>query len=283
MVYSKKNTYSPFAYNTLSTDGYCINEKYYVNGVFIDLCGLSIEDYMNNNCSCNNGAKPTNEIIVKTFTDDNGIIYYQAFAKFAVSSNLKIVVSSTTDIVTELDLFTGDIASKPEIGDTLDYIKVDINIPEDNEYEYIAIKESEKMIYDVYYSTVLLSNARTFDGAYTKLIIKENTSHDMKFIIPSTDINYNNVETIEEFNEFCQSNQYCLQIFLPKNVYDNKKYIITNYGGIDITNKFKFSENRIINEIEYVCIIEKGNNDITPFIPLYNEELIYEYKLTINK
>jgi hypothetical protein len=34
---------------------------------------------------------------------------------------------------------------------------------------------------------------------------------------------------------------------------------------------------------EFVCVIEQAKDDIMPYVPLYNEDLIYEYKLTMKK
>ena len=282
----KNNCYSP-------VDG-CGNnyeEKYYYNGMYIDLCGLPIEEYMknpfccggNNNDGDNDGVKPINEIMVKSFIDENNVIYYQAFSKFAVTSNLKIIVSSTSDIVTELDLFAGDTFSKAEIGETLNFMGVTINIDEDDNYRYIAISESEKISYEIYYNTVLLKEIDTFSNDFGLITIDYNTSSDVKFVIPGTDFNYNELEDIDEVESFFNENQYCFLIYLPKEIYENKKYVITSYDGMDNTKKFVFHKEFSINNNTYVCIVEKAVDDIAAFVPLYKEEHVFEYKLTINK
>jgi hypothetical protein len=104
----------------------------------------------------------------------------------------------------------------------------------------------------------------------------------MKFIIPSTDIDTGDMEE-EDFMKFCEENQYALVIVLPKVVYENSAYTIFNYGGGDVTSKFAFDSSYVIDSADFVCIMEKATNDIMPYVPLYKEELVYEYKLAMNK
>jgi hypothetical protein len=253
---------------------------------------MSIEDYMKNPCCGGNGGggsdsddttKPINEILVKSFESEDGTIYYQAFAKYVVTTNLKITVSSTNGIVTELDLYVGDMESKAEIGETLQINGISLNASEDDVYKYVAVSESTKTSYDIYTKAVLLSKNGEFSEDFNKQTLDMNTSSDIKFIIPSTDINYNEIEDIEEFEQFCANNQYCLALCIPKEIYDNKYYSITNYGGSDITNKFTYTKSFTIDGVDYVFLDEHATDDIYPFVPLYDEELIYEYKLTLNK
>ena len=66
----KSNFYTP-----VDGCGGTYEDKYYVNGMYVDLCGLSIEEYMKNPCCCGGSGnnedvdpvKPTNEILVKSF------------------------------------------------------------------------------------------------------------------------------------------------------------------------------------------------------------------------
>jgi hypothetical protein len=88
---------------------------------------------------------------------------------------------------------------------------------------------------------------------------------------------------MSEFEAFCVENQHCLGIFLPKSLYENKSYMISNYGGADATGNFGFEKYTSVDGVDYAYIAEKATNDIAPFVPLYNEELVYEYKLTLNK
>ena len=81
MGYNNNRT-SPFHNYYSDGCGSTNNEKYYVNGTFIDLCGLSVEEYMKNPCCCtgsgnNNqeGVKITNSIMIKSFENENDVIY----------------------------------------------------------------------------------------------------------------------------------------------------------------------------------------------------------------
>lgn len=294
MGYSK-NKFSPLTDDiNLIIDG-CGNtyeKKYYVNGTYIDLCGMTVEEYMKNPCCCNGGSgsgdndepsKILNEILVKSFNDENNVIYYQAYAQFAVTSNIQVTVVSTSGVATVLDLYVGDKKSLPEIGETLDFSEISLNVREDMNYEYMPVLESSKTAYDIYTNAVQLSNTNVLIEDFDKQTMEEGTTVDIVFTIPGTDYNYYDIEDMDEFHNFCVKNQYSLVLCIPKSLYDNKQYIISNYAGSDVTYKFNIEKELIIDNIGYVYLVEKGTDDIMPFVPLYNEELVYEYKLTLNK
>lgn len=293
MGYSSNTQFSPLTDKVnLYTDG-CGNsygDKYYVNGTYIDLCGLPVEEYMKNPFCCGNNSgssdepvKPVNQITVKTFEDENGVIYYQAFAQFAVASNIKVYVSSTTEVVTELDLYAGNTASQPEIGETFDFLVATISIEEDETYRYVMASEETKITYNIYTKAVLTSAVQDFTDDFTKTVMEVGTTSDIRFKINGTDFNYNDITDITEFNEFCLANVHSFVLYIPKDVYDKKAYTISNYGGSDITGKFVFKHEKDIDDMKYVALAEESTIDIMPFVPLYKEDIIYDYKLTLNK
>lgn len=293
MGYSSNKRFSPLTDSIgLPIDG-CgdtYEKKYYVNGTYIDLCGLSIEDYMSNPCCGGNGGsdvvtKPVNEIIVKSF-EENGIVYYQAYAKFAVTSNIKITVASAHGAVTVLDLYAGQIKSEPERGETLAFTSVVLDVEEDENYKYIS-SDGTHTTYDVYVATLHTKDLNELDAAdiqtFQKTNMEADTTIDINYVIPGTDFNYNLVEDIAEFEKFCAENQHCFALVLPKDVYDKKMYSITNYGGSDVTKLFvKEGGEFNVDDNTVVCLVEKATDDITPFVPLYQEDLSYSYKLTLN-
>ena len=87
----------------------------------------------------------------------------------------------------------------------------------------------------------------------------------------------------EELNKYCEENQYSFILILPKNMYNDKMYTLYNYGGIDVTNKFTFNSSMTIDSNEYICLVEKATDDVSPYVPIYGEDLSYEYKLTVKK
>lgn len=306
-IYVKNNIHMGYSNNThslpldilsnLYTDG-CgktYNDKYYVNGAYIDLCGLSIEDYMRNPYCCegsgSENSKPKNNIMVISF-QENGVIYYQAIAKYPVTSNIKINVSNNdTNVITMLDLYVGETHSTPEIGDSLLIKDAVLDIEKDDNYQYTTSinndpGESEDMTYNVYTKALPLSEVSILTTELIKNFPMEamsaGASMNMKFTIPASNVDTGDMEE-EELNEYCQKNQYSLIIVLPKNIYHNEMYTIFNYGGNNVSNKFTYQQSYVIDDIEYVCLIEKGTDDITPFVPIFGEDLLYEYKLTINK
>lgn len=283
---NKGNLYTP-----VDGCGGTYEDKFYVNGMYIDLCGLSVKEYMNNPCCGGNSnadtdntgtTKPFNEILVKTFTDENGVIFYQAFAKNAVTSELKIFVSATSDIVTELTINNGNTISKAEKGEVLNVIGVTLNINEDETYRYKVILEIEKDGYEIYYNALMLKNKDTFDNSFNQIVIENDDANEITFTIPATDFNYNDLEDLNEVEQFFNDNQYCFVIYLPKELYENGNYLITNYDGSNAVNKFVYNKDLTINNSVFVCLIEKATDDVAAFVPQYGEDLEFKYNITIN-
>lgn len=301
MGYSSNKRFSSLTDNTrLVIDG-CgdtYEDKYYVNGTYIDFCGLSIEEYMKNPCCGGSGSgtettKAKNNIKVISYEVD-GYVYYQAIATYPVTSNIKIrITNSETNTVTELDIYTGDSESKPEIGESLEIKDVTVDVKEDDDFLYTPITGGsgdepgqEDVTHSIYVAALHLNELEELDTNTIRELqtftMDEGTTVDLKYILPSTTIDYGDME-IEEFERFCIENQYALVLILPKKIYDEKQYIISNYGGSNITNNFILNSTYIIDSEDYVCLVEKAIDDIMPYVPLYNEELVYEYKLTLNK
>lgn len=296
MGYTSKNKFSPLTdIIGLVIDG-CgndYNDKHYYNGKYIDLCGLPVEEYMKNPCCGGGGSgdnptpsKTKNQITVVAIQDEEtGMIFYRAKASYAVTSNLKIQVESTTGVITELDIYAGEIESKPEVGDSMEIVTIKLDVTEDDNYKYVPLKEGEIMEYDVYGGSLLKSwlpsiNEGDIKG-FSNFKMTPNTTVDLKFIVPATDFNYNNVSD-EIFNKFCEENQYSFVLILPSSIYNENKYTITNYGGDDVKGKFGKEGNITFGDEDFVVLAEYGKDDIMPYVPLYNEEHMFEYKFTLN-
>jgi len=164
--------------------------------------------------------------------------------------------------------------------------KIMINIKEDENYTYV-INDGTNTTYDIYVATLHVNELTSLDATdilkFPMTTTGPNTTLDLKYTIPPTDINYNLFDDIADFENFCANNQYCFAVVLPQVIYDNKQYTILNYGGTDVTQNFA-QEGGVfmVNDTKVVCLVEKAKGDIMPFVPLYNEELSYEYKLTLN-
>lgn len=300
MGYSNNREFTPLTNKVnLYSDG-CgetYEQKYYCNGAYIDLCGLSIEEYMSNPCCGGNGGsgsdadntKPKNKIQVISYEQDD-LVFYQAIADYPVTSNLKIrVYSQINDSITELDIYIGETESKPEAGETLSIKGATIDVKEDDDFQYIltigSSENEEDMVYDVYIGTLHLNEMEDLHGEVTNKLqliqIKSANAVDVKFTIPATDVETGDMEEAE-FIKFCQDNQYTFVMMLPKKVYQDEKYKLYNYGGADVTHKFAYNAEYIINGEDFICVNEKATEDIMPYVPLYKEDITYEYKLTIN-
>ena len=82
-----------------------------------------------------------------------------------------------------------------------------------------------------------------------------------------------------------KENEYCFVLCLPKSIYNNKEYFINNDAGIDVTNNFALINEFTNNSIDYVLLKEGADNenDNGAFVPLYNEDKVFNYNLTFNK
>jgi hypothetical protein len=122
-----------------------------------------------------------------------------------------------------------------------------------------------------------------FDEKFKQSIIEPNDISDIEFVIPCTDFNYNNLEDMDEIGKFFNENQHCFVIYIPKEVYDKNNYIISSYDGTDVTNKFVYHNNKKIDNVNYACVVEKANEgNVEAYVPLYQEDLTFNYKITIN-
>jgi hypothetical protein len=287
MGYSNNNITPPiFGVKNLYTDG-CgdsYEKKYYVNGAYIDLCGLPVEEYMKSPCcgssGSNEGSKPINGVSVVSF-ESGDTVYYQAFSKFEVTSNLKVTVLSANGVATVLDIYVGNTQSEPEIGETIEMSDIILNITEDENYKYMTVNDFVINIFDIYFGAILLSESGDLNHKLEKLSVEGNNTYDLRYVIPSTDVNYNDWDDIDEFERFCVENQHCFVLCLPKEVYKNEMFSIENYGGTDVKNNFLKSNEINIDGIDYIYLIESAKEDITPFVPLYGEDSVYNYKLTL--
>jgi hypothetical protein len=297
MGYSSKKQFSPLSDEIGQVIDGCGNsyeKKYYVNGTYIDLCGLSVEAYMTNPCcgGSNEGgssqpSKTKNKIIITaTVDEETGVVYYQATSSYPVASNLKISVKSNTGAITVLDMFVGDTESKAEIGDSADIMTAIFNIDEDDNYTYIAAIEGIVMDYTVYVGAPLKSYLNILNGdkikAFDSASMSLDTTIDIEFTVPATDVNYN-IMNDADFDEFCKENQHAFVIALPTELYDRDSYLIVNYGNDDVKGKFVREGKVTIDNTSYTVIAEYGTDDIMPYVPLYGEENKFIYKFSLIK
>ena len=301
MGYSSNKKFSPLTDNiglVIDGCGRTYEDKYYVNGAYIDLCGLSVEDYMKNPC-CGGGSstgggttepsKELNEIVVKVIETETGEIYYQAFANYTVTSDITVSVKTSNNTTTELKIMVGESQSAPIVGASTAIVGVSLDVIEDDSYKYKPVTEMSSKNYVTYYATLplnelgLLTSTKIAD--FDKEVVEVDNTLEIHYVIPSTDVNYNEFENESDFETFCDNNQYCFAMVLPKKVYDDKSYSIANYIGADVSDKFAYDKTYTIDSGEFVCLVDqaKTNDDKYSYIPLFGEELKYIYKLTLSK
>lgn len=270
-------------------------DKYYYNGVYINLDGLPIDEYMKSPCCYGGGSggseestKPKNKITIVSELDEvDGKVYYKAESDEPVTTFLQITVISTTNNKTVLELYVGDKVSKREEGDTLDMLGVNINVKEDDNYVYeVHMSGNDK--YVIYTKAVLRTQEeiRPIEDGFDRVEVFVNTTNEIVFTIPSSEININEFE-MDELEAYIKNNQYILVVVLPKKVYMQGKYIIYNSTNADMTDKFRLMDGKsvVMDNIEYVYMYEGAIDEesMNSYVPQYGEETVYGYKLSLVK
>lgn len=292
MGYSNNITNTPFNISdNFYTDG-CGNnyqKKYYVNGSYIDLCGLPIKEYMKNPYCCGNNEGDTPEyekltnIITIITSEDNGYKLYQAEAKYAVSSLLKVVILFADGFQTELEITNGEVKSRKERGSVdSEIISISTNIDSDSDFIYVLDSMITDEYYNIYYGSYPLSQIDTIDFDTCKNIqTNGNETISLEYVIPESSINYSDIDDIQKLNELWDSIQYCFLLLLPEEVFKQGNYSINNYEH-DITTNFSLFKNINIGSDRYVLLIEKSTKEnLSSFVPLIGESLNYNYKLIL--
>lgn len=153
-----------------------VEERYYYNGMFIDLCGLSPEDYSKTIFVTNGSGSSDSDVTIKTnsikvelvsFINEEGVsVYaYQAIAKQPVSSEITIqlVVENegereVVNIVIPKDTSVSNIGTTKittESGVSPIVITSDYNPKKDEKFEYNTVLPESKPAYPMAYRITL--------------------------------------------------------------------------------------------------------------------------------
>jgi hypothetical protein len=287
MGYSENIKNTPLHVNNNYTDG-CgmdITEKYYYNGAYIDLCGLPIKEYMKNPFCCNSESgdtpeygKTVNKIRLHQ-TNDGTHFWYQAESQYDVTNEIKITISFEDKSFTVLEITNGTRYSTRETGSE-NIIDFQITPNEDDNFIY-EITEQTDMIYDIYFKSLPLKDVENIDfNILDSIQTTTNSTNEIKFIIPKYEGDYSNLET-EEMFKLWEDIQNCFVLYIPKELYVDKRYVIKNYESY-ITEQFLFNSYATINGKEFVLLVQKSSEDnLGSFVPLMDENITYNYNLIL--
>ena len=240
--------------------------------------------------SSEESTKTRNNITIYSELDsENNKIYYQAKSEYPVTSIIEITVVSTNETKTVLELNLGDTETEKEEGDSLDILRVDLNVKKDDEYDYYTIINGMEE-YTIYTKAVSVKDAikNPKEEGYSVTKIKLNNHSDIMFTIPKSEININDYND-EQFIEYTKENQYRLVLFLPKKIFIEDRYSIKNSTNGDVKNNFKnIDESSIfLDNIDYIYLCEGASvsdyETDTRYIPEYNEDKVYNYILNLIK
>lgn len=275
---------------------YCgSNERYYYNGLYTDLCGMSVQDYINstllNGDFNNNGddtITPTKKINTITFTlnsEKNLVVYANNAPKTDITISF---VCEGNNLNVVIPFNSGEIVNtnyKPS-GETININNVSITPSEDDTYkygDYKIVNNAQPKTYTIYYN--MLNTISYGDVSNTDIINFENIEasyqeQEIIFMLPPTNENVDDLPE-EEYLEWENNNSYYKSIIVPSVLYtdeNNKKFELL-LGGENAFIGFKNIKQISINNIQYYLLVDtddKMNNSS-------NKEIIagtYKFLLT---
>ena len=249
----------------------CNSEKrLYHNGCYYDLCGMSVQDYINStllNCNSSGGSdEPVKKMntVIFTVNSNNELIIYCSYGpkddlkiSFSVNGeikNINIGKGVTTPVVTDLVFSDGIISIN----------NITITPLEDENYkygDYKIINGEMKKECVMYYG---LTNSLTYQDVDENVVkttlsniqLNEENS-EITFIAPAAKENVDDL-TDEEYELWEKEHSYFKTILIPSILYVNDNDIKINYliNGLNAFIGFKNIKTLNIDEIEYVLLVD---------------------------
>lgn len=265
-------------------------DKYYFNGMYIDLCGLPIEEYMKNPWFCNNsgGSTPSKQenIILITYTEAPDNKYeYQAVSTYPVETDMQIKVVSPSGTMF-LTIPRGKTASEKEVVATNDYDDVELNVTEDDKYVYVSNVGGSSDFHTVYSMVLLAREISAVDSAVIRkgesFKLKNDEFVQMTYVITASNLPTDDMAD-EEFAQYVIDYEHALGFSLPKELYDNGRYSLKTLVGDEKTSEFiSDGKTYIIDEKPYVFLYNRKEGS-TALVAAASSDKVFEYILTITK
>lgn len=262
-------------------------ERLYHNGCYYDLCGMSIQDYINSTLlNCNGGGdnggndEPVKDIntIIFTYNEENMLTVYPTYApkteitvSFSfngVSSSIKIP-SDSTDVITTPYLIDGDL---------IIVNNVNIQPLDDGTYKYGDYKIIDKIVdeeHEIYYG--LVNTLTIEDESSIKNLNKEVITVEPKTISTILEMCDTDIASLtdEEYYEYCEKNGYVTIIAIEKSLWVNNAIVIYNANNDNITPLFDIIRKNItLNNKEYVLVSLITDVESSAFV--YNNKMYFK-------
>lgn len=257
----------------------CSNEKYYYNGMYTDLCGMSVEDYINATifpcCNGNNNDEPGQDepvvtsktINVITFTT-NSEGYLVAYTDKAPTTTIVVscmcegVNTTFTFLPNNNDIVVSEI--KPNVND-IKLSNISIEPSEDEKYKYgdyniVNKTNSMEIVSFIPNVNVNFTELNTISDIsldnLTKYVVDED-GVTLPYSFPMSSEFPENFDemTDEEYEEWRLNNSYVPVIFLDKERFDNGKvdvYVGTN----NMSQYFTEIDTKTIDGIVYSILVK---------------------------
>ena len=282
---------------------YCgSDERYYHTGLYTDLCGMSVKDFINStllNCSGNGGGNnddpstpgdgKTKNIVSISFVENGDGYEMIVNPQYAPAADVVMMFEVDGAMYSALivngnsnTVYTGFVFE--EMPSKVENITFETT---DDAFEYEGKVEIITM-YSIFYGTYKFNKVNeiteeNITNDFTPVRLSDGETDIMTFEVP-TIIDETLADcTMEELESFRVENGEEFVIVIEKSAYNNKYYAITsNMGGMQIneTEIFVFNKNITINGKEYAVLsncVPNVNFDSNPEC-VFPEDALYMKK-----
>lgn len=251
-------------------------ERLYHNGCYYDLCGMSVQDYINStllNCS-GSGNNDTPEEVIKTLntiifsknSNGNLVVYPNKAPKTDIKVTFTCEIVSTTITLPANSTSVVNTNYTP-INDELVVSNVKIEPSEDDLYkygDYKVDKEESMKEHIVYYDMVNTLTSNNLTKTDVEKFTNVNVTieeQEITYMLPAAPEGIEDLPE-DEYLEWEENNSYQKALVVPTELYisnDNRKF---NYllNGVDAFIGFEKIKTITINNEQYYILVDKDDH-----------------------
>ena len=250
-------------------------ERLYHNGCYYDLCGMSVEDYINStllNCNGTGNDKPEemvktlNTIIFSKNSNGNLIVFANKSPKVDIKISFTCENMTTTVTIPANSTSVVNTNYTP-INDELVVSNVKIEPSEDDLYkygDYKIDKEESMKEYIVYYDMVNILTSNNLTKTDVEKFTSVNVTiegQDITYMLPAAPEGIEDLPE-DEYLEWEKNNSYQKALVVPTDLYisnDNRKFIYL-LNGVDAFIGFEKIKTITINNEQYYILVDKDDH-----------------------
>jgi hypothetical protein len=251
------------------------DDRLYHNGCYYDLCGMSVQDYINStllNCSGSGGndtpeevIKTLNTIIFSKYSNGNLVVYPNKAPKTDIKVSFTCEIVSTTITLPANSTSVVNTNYTPT-NEELVVNNVKIEPAEDDLYKYGDYKiEKEEIMkeHTIYYDMVNTLTSNNLSKNDVEKFTSVNITVDEQEITYMLPAAPEGVEDLpeDEYLEWEENNSYQKSLVVPTELYtsnDNRKF---NYllNGVDAFIGFENVKSITIDNEQYYILVDKDD------------------------